>query len=312
MARERGVALVTVLVVVAVLSGILADLVLSNRLWMRRVESGMALSQAREAVRGAQPWVGAILLADDAEYDARTDPWARTIPPLPVKWGQVSGSVRDLQGRFNLNALVNDKGKPASGRVERFRRLLRILELEPRLADAVVDWLDANRLPQGGVGAEDSYYMGLDPAYAPANRPMHEAAELRLVRGVTGEVWRTLEPHVTALPEATGVNVNTATPAVLAAMMPQQAWGSPRRALARAQTWAERTDSEPFTDLDQAEEALLEDTDGDGGFSGLTVSSDFFGALLEARFDQVRYRLFTVYHRTGKGIEIIRHRREWL
>ena len=310
MARDRGVALVTVLVVVAVLSGILADLALSNRLWMQRVASGTALAQAQEAARAAQPWVGAILQADDAAFDARTEQWARPIPPLPVAWGEVTGSVEDLQGRFNLNTLVTSEGKPDEGRLARFRRLLRILELNPRLADAVVDWLDKDRLPRGGLGAEASYYMGQDPAYAPANRAMREAGELRLVRGVTGEVWRALAPHVTALPEATDVNINTATPAVLAAMVP--ALGPPRRALGRAQEWTERTNTQPFQAMDAARQALRDEAGGDGELAGLTVASDFFGALIEARFDQVRYRLFTVYQRSDQGVTIVRHRREWL
>lgn len=310
MGSERGVALVTVLVVVAVLSGIVAELALSNRLWMRRVESGMALAQAREAARAAQPWIGAILQADDPAYDARTDDWARTVPPLPVEWGEVTGTIRDLQGRFNLNGLVTQEGEADGGQVERFRRLLRILELNPRLADAVVDWLDEDRLPRGGLGAEDSYYMGQDPAYAAANRSLYQSEELRLVRGITGEVWRTLEPHVTALPQPTGVNINTATPEVLAAMVP--ALGSPRQALARAKTWASRTDREPFTELDAARQALLDEESGEGGLEGLSVGSDFFGASIEARFDQVRYRLFTVYQRTQQGVTIVRHKREWL
>lgn len=310
MGSERGVALVTVLVVVAVLSGILAELTLSNRLWQRRVESGQALAQARQAARAAQPWIGAILYGDDPAYDARTDQWARTIPPLPMKWGEVTGTITDLQGRFNVNTLVGEDGKPATAAVERFRRLLRVLQLDPNLADAVVDWLDTDQLPRGALGAEDSFYMGRDPAYATANRPLHTAAELRLVRGIDGEVWRKLEPHVTALPEATGINVNTATAEVLAAAVP--ALGPPVQALGKAQTWASRTNGEPFTELAAFKKALA-DGEGQGPeLSGVSVASDFFRAVIEARFDQVRYRLGTVYQRGEQGVTLVRQQREWL
>lgn len=311
MGSERGVALVTVLVVVAVLSGILADLALSNRLWQQRVASGLAEAQARQAVRAAQPWIGAILYGDDPAFDARTDDWARTIPPLPMKWGEVTGSISDLQGRFNVNGLVGDDGKPDTAAVERFRRLLRVLQLDPNLADAVVDWLDADQLPRGALGAEDSFYMGRDPAYAAANRPLHTAEELRLVRGIGGEVWRQLEPHVTALPEATGININTATPEVLAAAIPSL--GRPVQALSRARTWASRTNSQPFTELAAFRQALGGEEGGEGPeLNGVSVASDFFRAIIEARFDQVRYRLGTVYQRGEQGVTLVRQQREWL
>jgi general secretion pathway protein K len=99
-----------------------------------------------------------------------------------------------------------------------FRRLLAILELPTDLADALADWLDADSEPQPRGGAEDRYYLGLERPYLAANRSLVDVAELALVRGFDPGVYARLRPFVTALPRHTAVNVNTATPEVLAAI----------------------------------------------------------------------------------------------
>ena len=55
---ERGVALVTVLLVVAVLTAIVSRLTLSNEIWIRQVQGGAAMAQARQVARAAEEWVG--------------------------------------------------------------------------------------------------------------------------------------------------------------------------------------------------------------------------------------------------------------
>jgi len=306
-ANERGVALITVLLVVAVLTAIVSRLTLSNQIWVRQVEGGMAFAQAGQAARAVQYWVGGILQRDDNDFDGRTDLWARPLPPIPVGWGEVNGRIEDMQGRFNLNNLVTDAGEADAEAVTRFRRLLQALELPPGIAQAATDWADADAQPTGGWGAEGGYYAGQQPPYLAANRPFGEAAELRLVRGVTAEVWRTLRPHVAALPQATGVNVNTATAPVLAAYMAP--WGSPRRALGEAQQWTVRTDEQPFSELEGFTQAALGDGE-DNTPEGLTVTSEFFRAHTRLLFADVEYGLATLYHRTGGNAAIVRHRRE--
>jgi len=303
---ERGVALISVLLVVAVLTGILSQMTLSNQVWLRQVESGTAVAQARQAGRAVQHWVGLILAKDDNELDGRPDPWARPLPPMPVSWGELGGRIEDVQGRFNLNNLVTPQGERAPVAARRFRRLLRILELNPGIADAAADWIDPDNRPQGGWGAEDGFYAGRQPPYQAANRPFAEAAELRLVRGVDGEAWRKLKPHVTALPEATGVNVNTATPEVLAATV--TAWGPPLSAIQSAKRWAKRTDANPYA---KVQEFLADATRQQQGQTPerLTISTEYFTAHARLRFGDVERRIATLYHRAQGRVEIIRHRR---
>ena len=306
-ADERGVALITVLLVVAVLTGIVSRLTLSSEIWIRQVQGGAAMSQARQVARAAEQWVGLILMEDTNDHDGRQDIWARPLPPLPVAWGEVDGRIEDMQGRFNLNNLVTAKGQVDSASLERFRRLLRILELDPGIAEATVDWIDPDSLPTGAGGAEDSFYRTRQPPYFAANRRLDVAEELRLVRGVDGNAWQALKPHVAALPEATGVNLNTATPAVLAAAVP--AWGPPYQALNRGERWSKETDREPFASreafIGEAFDEAPEDPVG-----GITVKSQFFEAHLNASFGRVEHRLATLYFRGQDQAEIVRHRRE--
>ncbi|MFP4560580.1 MAG: type II secretion system minor pseudopilin GspK [Thiohalorhabdus sp.] len=305
---ERGVALVTILLIVTVLTAVVARLSLSNEVWVRQVQGDGALAQADQVSRAAQHWVGMLLERDTNELDGHTDLWARPIPPIPVDWGELNGRVQDLQGRFNLNNLVTAEGEVDPAALEQFRRLLRILELDPGIADAAVDWIDPDQTPYGGGGAEDGMYQGLQPPYLAANRPFGEAEEIRLLRGVDGEAWRALEPHITALPEATGVNVNTASPEVLAAVV--EAWGSPRTALGEGQRWAGKTSEEPFADPDTFAAQAIGDAPGGETPPNLTVQTNYFLVRTEARFGSVSRSLATVYRRSGGEARIIRHSTE--
>jgi general secretion pathway protein K len=301
------VALITVLLVVAVLTAVVSRLSLSNQLWVRQVETGHAAAQATQATRAAQHWVKLILERDGNDFDGRSDVWARPLPPMPVGWGELNGHISDQQGRFNLNNLVTPKGELNQTALERFQRLLRLLELNPGIAEAAADWIDPDSRPRGGGGAEDGYYAGRRPPYLAANRRFAAAAELRLVRGVDGEAWRALRSHVTALPQATGVNVNTATPEVLAAVITQ--WGPPLNAIARGERWARRTDRQPVPRLKDFLQAAVGGDGGDAN-SGLTVSSEFFMAHTRLTFGSVEQRTATLYHRSQGRARVVRHRRE--
>ncbi|HKJ71062.1 MAG TPA: type II secretion system minor pseudopilin GspK [Gammaproteobacteria bacterium] len=300
-------ALITVLLVVAVLTAIIGRLTLANQVWVRQVEGGAAAAQADQAGRAVQQWVALILARDDNAFDGHTDIWARPLPPLPVGWGELSGRIEDLQGRFNLNSLVTAKGEADPDAVLRFRRLLRILDLNPGIADAVVDWIDPDSRPRGSWGAEDSFYAGRSEPYLAANRPLGTAAELRLVRGIDADVWRKLRPQVTALPQATGINVNTATPEVLAAAVTQ--WGPPLTALQQGKRWARETDGRPFREVG----AFLQEAAGaeEGkAVPGLTVTSEYFMAHAQLKFASVERRITTLYHRGQGPVRIVRQRRE--
>ena len=106
--QQRGVALITVLLIIAILTAIVSHLSFSNQLWLRQVANGATLNQSGLATRAVQNWIGLILLKDDNDYDGQMDLWARPFSPLPVGHGFVQGYIEDMQGRFNLNNLDHD------------------------------------------------------------------------------------------------------------------------------------------------------------------------------------------------------------
>jgi general secretion pathway protein K len=218
--RQRGVAIVLALGVVALAAIAAAAILASQSIWSRQAELGAEHTQAQAIVQAGIDW-GRALLSDDrrlSSVDHLGEPWALRLPPVPVDNGELAGQLDEQQGLFNLNNLVRN-GKVSPAHVAQFQRLLEILALPDALAASLVDWLDADGEPQPQDGAESGYYQGLQPPYLAANRPLGDVAELALVRGFDEAVRTRLRPFVTALPRFTPVNVNTASPEVLAAVV---------------------------------------------------------------------------------------------
>lgn len=212
---QRGVALITALLVVALAATAAAAMISRNQLDIRRTENMLHFEQATAYAQGAEQWALAILRRDrkDGDTDTLDEDWATVLPPVPVEGGGLSGHIEDLQGRLNLNNLIKE-GKPSELDQKRLQRLLLMLELDPALAQALLDWLDPDIEPRYPDGAEDDVYSGLSPAYRTANGPLADISELRLIQGFDDKVMEKLTPYVCALPEYTPLNINTA-PAML-------------------------------------------------------------------------------------------------
>lgn len=217
---QRGVAIVLAMGVVALAAMAATAVVATQSTWARRSELTSEHVQAQLIIRAGLDWARAVLSDDKrtSSVDHLGEPWALRLPPMPVDNGRLAGYIEDKQGAFNLNNLVKD-GKVNLTQLAYFRNLLSILNLPADLAEALADWLDADSEPQPRGGAEDSYYLALERPYLAANRPLTDVAELALVRGFDDSVRARLRPFVTALPQNTPVNVNTASPEVLAAIV---------------------------------------------------------------------------------------------
>jgi general secretion pathway protein K len=215
--RERGVALLIALLVLALATVILAGLLDRGELVAARTRNVLREEQVEAFRLGLEAYAAQVLVRDSAEgqIDAAGDLWSLPLPPTPVPGGTITASMRDLDGCFNLNNLM--PGPPPSAAAlwtPRFRNLLTALELDPNITDAVTDWIDPDREVSDN-GAEDNVYLSNVPAYRTANRAFVHASELRLVRGVTAAAYAKLLPYVCALPVGSSINLNTATPAVL-------------------------------------------------------------------------------------------------
>jgi len=217
---QRGVVLIVAILMVALIAGVASSLGLGQQLWLRQTENLNERAQAESLRRSALGWIAMLLVREDKdkEKDHLGELWAQQLPPLPAEGGMIAVKIDDAQGLFNLNNLVR-KDAPNTADIEAFRRLLQSLGLDPALAEALIDWIDPDSDKRPG-GAEDIDYLAQQPPYRAANQPLTSIDELRLVRGFTPKVIETLRSHVTVLPEAVAINVNTASETVLAALVP--------------------------------------------------------------------------------------------
>lgn len=224
--RQRGVALITAILIVAIATILAVQVGYQAFLDQRRTMTTLAIDQGYEVAVGAEAWV-ADVLQRDARQGSRTDDyteeWAMRLPPLPVDGGEITGQVDDMQARFNLNSLVKWDATtntfvtdPAA--VARFGRLLELLEIESKWAGFIADWIDGDIDPGFPDGAEDPVYTGLTPAYRTANMPITRTSELLAIAEFGLERYQRLEPFVTALPIGTPINLCTALPQVLDAL----------------------------------------------------------------------------------------------
>jgi len=219
-AGQRGVALVTALLVVSLATMAAVSMVTRQHVDVRRTGNLLHGEQAYAYALAAESWALVILNNDkkDSEIDMLEEDWATALPPIAVEGGFVNGLITDLQGRFNVNNVVGDDGKPKVADKAYFGRLLLVLGLDPALTNALIDWIDPDINASYPDGAEDDTYLLNNPPYRAANRPLSSVSELALVKGFTAGVIAVLEPHITALPTGTSINVNTATPQVLRAL----------------------------------------------------------------------------------------------
>lgn len=219
-AQQRGVAIILAMGVVALAALTASAMMIAQSTWLRQSELTADHVQAQTLIKVGVDWTRA-LLSDDrraSNVDYLGEPWALRLPPMPVENGELTGHIDDQQGAFNLNNLVKG-GKVDLIQLANFKRLLSTLGLPPVLADALADWLDNDSEPQPQGGAEDEFYLTLPQPYLAANRLLIDVGELALVRGFDDGVRARLRPFVSALPAFTAVNVNTASPEVIAAVI---------------------------------------------------------------------------------------------
>jgi len=296
--HQQGVALVTALLVVALAT--VAAVAMATRLHvdMRRTGNLLHGEQAYAYALAAESWAQVILRRDarDSTYDSLDEDWAAALPPIPVEGGFVSGHVTDLQGRFNVNNLVGDDGKPDNNSIEYFKRLLNVLKVDPVLAASLVDWIDADVIATFPGGAEDDTYLLEEPPYRAANRRLVSISELRLVQGFTDEVMKALEPHVTALPEVTAINVNTATAEVLLALHENMTEQGVEMLLADRE-------EHPF----ESKQAFLshDALAGLGITGGVDVVSHWFLVLTDVSVGIGKAQLESVLERVDKNLRVV-------
>jgi len=295
---ERGVALITALLVVALATVAAVTVASRQELDIRRTSNLLAADQAYAYALGVETWVQVILErdAEESEIDHLGEDWASIIPPIAVEGGQLVGRIEDLQGRFNLNNLI-ENGEPSNPHVKQFERLLDALSLDQELATALLDWMDENIESRFPDGAEDDDYLNGEPAYRAANQNLVSISELRLVKGFDAAAVNKLTPHVAVIGTRTSINVNTATIPVLQSLADDLS-------ATDAESITEDRAEEGFTGLEEfLQHPALAGREVDQ--SMLTLDSSYFLLHGEIEIGNARTRIFSAIHRAEQGSEVL-------
>ena len=211
--RQRGVALIAAVLVVALASVLIASLLDRSESRLARTRNLLRAEQGWELMRGVEGWASAVLRQDfeDApNIDTSSDIWAQSMPPIDLPGIRIFGQLRQQSGCFNLNSLQLN-GQDNAPAIARFERLLRALKLDPQIAHQAADWIDEDAIPRS-QGAEDAALLAGQPGMRAANQAFVHVSELRLLPGVTPEIYEVLAPEVCALPSDTATNLNFASP----------------------------------------------------------------------------------------------------
>ena len=217
--RVRGAAIILAMLIAALAAAVAATVFADQQRWSRTVEHRRDQVQAQALVMAGVQWARQVL-DDDARHsdiDHLREAWAIPLPPIPLDNGEIRGAIVDAQGRLNINAL-GDKGATAELERRRIATLFAQRGGPAAALDAIADWIDTDTIVRD-AGAEDAYYAALPVPGLPPDAPVIRIAELGSVKGVSAPSLDAVVPFLSALPAGTPVNVNTAPPEVLTAIV---------------------------------------------------------------------------------------------
>jgi len=295
---QSGIALITALIIVSIVVNVATWLVYRQQIDIRQTANVLHLEQAYQYADAIEAWSSAVLVRDfqkNKQVDSLDEDWASVLPQLPIKGGSLTAQLHDLQGRFNINNILDNNDKIIPRQFEILQALLRRLNMEAKLAAVISDWLDKNPVITGNDGAEMDYYLGLDPPYLSADSAMVSSSELRLLKGMDQKNVRLLSKQLATLKTQgipTDINLNTASSEVLVALGLSDSL---------ATDLIEQRENQPFQTVDefftQPEVAnLIKDR------SGLSVKSQWFLLQANIQIDRSRVRLNSILFRDQNGV----------
>lgn len=307
MKSQQGVALITILVMVALATILAASIAQRQAHTSEGTAYLMRQNQSLLYAKSAEAFFSE-LLKDDAQNAADVDhlheSWALPMPAFPVEDGYVRGQLNDESGKFNLNLLLKSDGTVNEAAKLWFERLLERVDLPVQLSEAVIDWQDQDDLVIGAMGAESHYYQALRQPVLQSNQPFYAVEELKMVRGFEGENYLKIAPYVTASPQIEGlVNINTAPAMLLASIDKQLDVNRIEQLLQQRKANAEYfTDVEELWKVDGFNRVAAEQRSAVASLLG--VQSHFFQARIEVMLSERKRQFTTHIYRDAKHVQI--------
>ncbi|MDR1936296.1 MAG: type II secretion system minor pseudopilin GspK [Candidatus Accumulibacter sp.] len=301
--REGGMALITAILIAALVASLAFALSARERLWLTQLGNRVDFAAAQSTVLSAID-LARLSLRDDMRnnhVDHLLEAWTVPVPPINVEDGRVGGRIVELQGRLNLYTLQSG-GKVNAAGLLALQRLLSTQSLPAAWAGKMAE----------AMAAQVTLWLKAQKLDAAAGRitgkllPVASQAELGELAGLTGadiDKLAMIEPLTVLLPESTAVNVNFAPPEVLMAV-------TPGLSLKDAESLVSRRARAHFTSAQDFVKALPEKLRASAPATLYTVESQYFLSEAEAWYGRVYVRLQALlYRQRGRMPEIVWVRR---
>ena len=220
---QRGVALLTILLLVVSITVVAGAMLASQKIAIRR--SGLLFDQNQllQDIDAGQQLAVTMIRADANlnDTDSTQDIWAKPVPPYTLGTHSIGIEMRDEASRFNINNLYQN-GAVDSNALAVLQRLLTQLNLAPDIAIAVLDYQDADSEVYQDGGDESTVYNQQSNSSVDNDLPNQRLVnidQLQNVKGINAEVLAVLRPYLTVVPHYLPININTASPVILAALI---------------------------------------------------------------------------------------------
>lgn len=281
--RQRGIAIITALLVVAMVAALAMTLAARTGLWLNQVQNRQDFVSAQVMARGAID-LARLTLRDDArknQVDHLQEAWAIPIPAINAEAGKVGGRIMDVQGLFNLANLLKN-GQLDQESIAGLKRLFPLLGVDAKLADRLQDYLQQALERQGEAEVAPFF-------------PFVDLSELMDVPGFDAVVIDRLKTALVVLPKPSSVNVNFVSPEVLVALMPGLSMSDAGSVIsARSGTH--------FATVNAFAAALPDTMSGTLGRGLYSVTSQYFLAEIDTWFGRVHMRHQALLARDGNQI----------
>jgi general secretion pathway protein K len=287
--RTRGAALIIALLLTALGAAVAAQLIQPLAGWLAREYAARDTQASYTLADAAATWSLTVLAGDarTSNIDHYGELWAIALPPTQVEGGTIDGRITDLQAKFNLNSVaLNGVRSEANFAIATavFARAGVPLALAQRLTDAI----DQDNMTSNGQSESQVYGTALQ------NSKLDTLADLLNLGEFTKAHIEALAPWVTVLPDASTLNVNTASAEMLAAALPAIETTQWAKALALRQ-------AKPFASVAEFSTALGVQVP-DAAFS---VNSQYFEMNSIISFDNVKHKITIRSHRKQGVLPII-------
>lgn len=333
--RQRGVAVITALLLTTLAVTIVASLFWQQQVQVRSMENQRLQLQTRWIVRGALDLSRLILFQDfldSSSFTRLNGIWSTPLEETRLddyvererQEGEdfnatLSGRIVDAQSRYNLANLATAR-VPDKAQIGVFQRLLTNLQLDTNLALQVAMQVAMTQpVPTappagnpgtpgsggasgtGGAGAGAG--AGMAPGAVPAAGSVEPMGFVRLedllaISGFTPPAIERLREFVIVLPQPTKVNVNTAPPELIAALVPGMSLGD-AAAMVNTRKGAYYRQMSDFTQQPQMGAAQRQTA------VPVDVRSDYFLAFSQVKLDRAALDTVSLLSRAPTGITTV-------